>query len=310
MGQDAYLFGPEHLTLRATIDPFLERTKMKEAFSGATFQYSLDEMQRTIAEIEAQGKTAVIKEHTFHMMDAGTLYTNAGIDTIKRENTLKLPLTDKLLDLPESERETLPGSPSFPIPNPTILPDRLLATFMPVLIIRHPCHMVSSFRRVLTRVYGGSFPDEDSPIDTQYKWHRMIYNFYKAWFSTPEGIAAAGGPAVAEHLPIVIDGDKLVNDAQGQMETWCRILHIDASGVQYTWEAQPLPENHPKASFIGTISKSTGVLKSKDGNDKVPVIEEEVQKWMEETDEKTAEGMKFWVEKTMEDYNYLLERSI
>ncbi|KAF9265977.1 hypothetical protein L218DRAFT_971834 [Marasmius fiardii PR-910] len=220
------------------------------------------------------------------------------------------PIVDRFLDLPEADRVNNEAitAPSFPIPNPTFLPDRLFATFTPILTIRHPCRMISSFKRAI-QVVGTAFPDDDSSVDTQFKWQRMVYDYYKAWFATPKGIEAAGGASIAEQLPIVVDGDKLVNDPQGQMETVCRILNLDPSGIQYTWEAQE-PESPGHAMFVGTLSRSNGIIKGKDGSDKIPVLEEEVKKWSEEWDEKTAKEMKILVEKTMDDYNYLLERSI
>ncbi|KAF9259823.1 hypothetical protein L218DRAFT_974512 [Marasmius fiardii PR-910] len=199
-------------------------------------------------------------------------------------------------------------TPSFPIPNPTFLPDRLVATFIPILTIRHPSRMISSLKRAFQSM-GADFPDEECAIDAHFKWQRMMYDFYKVWFSTTEGIEAAGGISIAEHLPIVVDGDRVVNDAKAQIETVCRILNLDPSGIQYTWE--PREAMHKaNAIFSRTLNESTGIIKGKDGNDNIPLLEEEVERWSAEWNDKTAEGMKVWVEKTMEDYEYLLKRSI
>ncbi|KAG7086308.1 hypothetical protein E1B28_002273 [Marasmius oreades] len=295
----AFLFGPETPSKRAASikAPFME--KLKEKHSNFTFQSQFEAMERAIGETEAQGKIPVIKEHSYCMMYS---------DILRNEDRSIKPIVDKFLDLPEAEKEDVAtATPSFPIPNPTFLPDRLFATFTPVLNIRHPCRMVPSLRRAV-QAMEAVFPDEDTPIDTQFKWQRMVYDCYKAWLSTPEGIEAVGGASIAEHLPIVVDGDKLVNNAEGQMETLFRILNLDPSGVQYTWEARE-PEA-AQAVFVGTLGRSTGVIKGKDGSHKIPVLEEEVKKWTEEWDEKTAQDMKFWVDKAMEDYDYLLKRSI
>lgn len=298
----AFMIGPEGPS-RRTKDvkaPFIE--KMRQEYSKATFQYQFEDMERSIAEIEAQGKIPVVKEHAYCMMYPHKLWDN--------EKTLIAPIVDKFLDLPEADRQRSEAkkTPSFPIPNPTFLPDRLFGTFIPILTIRHPCRMISSLRRALQPM-GAPFPDEDSSVDTQFKWLRMVYECYKAWFVTPEGIEAAGGASIAEHLPIIVDGDKLVNDPQGQMETLCRILNLDPSKIQYTWDVRE-PESKGQAMFVGTLSKSTGIIKGKDGSDKIPVLEEEVKKWTDEWDQKSAEEMKYFVQQTMEDYNYLLERSV
>ncbi|KAF9265974.1 hypothetical protein L218DRAFT_1019082 [Marasmius fiardii PR-910] len=206
-------------------------------------------------------------------------------------------------------------TPSFPIPNPTFLPDRLVATFIPILTIRHPCRMISSLKRAIQSM-GADFPDEECAVDAHFKWQRMMFDFYKAWFSTTEGIEAAGegtkavgGASTAEHLPIVIDGDKLINDPEAQMDKLCRILNLDSSKIHYTWEARE-SETPGAAIFVGTLNRSSGIIKGKDGSDKVPVLDEEVKNWTEEWGERTAEEMKFLVERTMDDYDHLLERSI
>ncbi|KAF9270665.1 hypothetical protein L218DRAFT_49741 [Marasmius fiardii PR-910] len=282
--------------------------ELRKKDSNTTFQSSLDKFECTIAEMETQGMIPVIKEHSFHMMGPPTLDLNPCIESKRETRSGVLTITDNLLDLPEAEREKLIATPSFPIPNPLIVPDRLFATFTPVLNIRHPCHIISSLRRA-TQAVVREFPDDDAAIETQLKWQRMVFDCYKAWFSTSGGIEVAGDLSVAKQLPIILDGDKLANDPQGQMDKLCRILKLDPAGIQYAWEAQPI-EDLRQAMYNTTIRNSTGVIKGKEGSDRVPVLEEEVNKWREEWDEKSAQAMQFWVEKTMADYEYLLERSI
>ncbi|KAG7086333.1 hypothetical protein E1B28_002296 [Marasmius oreades] len=296
------LWGPESPSRRIARIKTPIMDGLREKYSDATFQFQFEEFECTIAEIEAQGKILVVKDHPYHMM-----YPHVTLDDIKPEDRPIAPIVDKLLDLPEAERESRAvTTPFFPIPNPTFLPDRLFATFTPILTIRHPCRMISSFKRAL-QAMGAPFPDEDSSMDTQFKWQRMVYDCYKAWFSTPEGIEAAGGASIAKHLPIVVDGDKLINNPQGQMETLCRILGLDPCGIQYSWKARKSMEHD---AFGGTLGNSTGIIKGKDGSDKTPVLEEEMRKWTEEWGKETADGLMFLVNRTMEDYEYLLKRSI
>ncbi|KAG7086336.1 hypothetical protein E1B28_002298 [Marasmius oreades] len=295
------LWGPESPSRRIAgiKTPMMDGLRAKH--SDATFQSQLEEFECAIAEIESQGKTLVVKEHSYHMM-----YPHVTLDGVEPEERPIAPFVDKQLDLPEAERESRAAvAPFFPIPNPTFLPDRLFATFTPILTIRHPCRMIPSLKRSLETI-GARFPDEDSSMDTHYKWQRMVYDCYKAWFSTPEGIEAAGGASIAKHLPIVIDGDKLINDPQGQMETLCRILGLDPLRIQYSWKARQVVHD----AFGETLSNSTGVIKGKDGSDKTVVLEEEMRKWTEELGEETADGLIFLVNRTMEDYAYLFERSI
>ncbi|KAF9264096.1 hypothetical protein L218DRAFT_958517 [Marasmius fiardii PR-910] len=244
---------------------------------------------------------AVIKDHSYHILDPQIICANV---VFEGEVTLK--------------------APCFPLPNPTILPDRIFASFLPILLIRHPCRTVCSLKRALHPL-GRPFPDETTTIQTSFKWQRMVYECYKVWFATPQGIEAAGGPLTAEQLPIVIDGDRLANDAEEQMEKLCRILKLDAAEIKYTWEARP-PQNMGESIFLETLNNSTGVVKGKvgdsflaqppsncstqDGSDKIPILEEEVKKWEEEWDEKTALIMKGLVENAIGDYEFFSECSI
>ncbi|KAG7086337.1 hypothetical protein E1B28_002299 [Marasmius oreades] len=298
----AMLWGPESPSRRTenVEDPLLD--ELKEKYSNATFQSQLQEFECAITEIEAQGKILVVKEHPYHMM-----YPHITLDDITPEDRPIAPIVDNLLDLPEAERNVgAAATPLLPIPNPTFLPDRLFVTFTPILTIRHPCRLIPSLKRAMETI-GAPFPNKDSPWDTQFKWQRMVYDCYKAWFSTPEGIEAAGGASIAKHLPIVVDGDKLVNDPQGQMETLCQILELDPFGIQYSWDVR---DSIGHDAFAGTLSKSTGIIKGKDGSDRTPELDVEMKKWTNAWGEETANGIEILVNKMMEDYEYLFERSI
>ncbi|KAK1234503.1 hypothetical protein PQX77_002304 [Marasmius sp. AFHP31] len=310
---NAFRFGPEKMIARDTpqLDKFYKDFNTDEVFKDVTFQHSVDEMERAIAELEAQvtipdhlsdprssgspveqGKISVLKEHSYHMMDSASFKPHIDID---RRTRARPVIVDKCLDLPESKRETA-SEPSLPIPNPTLLPDRLFVTFAPVLLIRHPARMLPSLLRAFGQVGATPF-DPDFPIDSSYKWQRQMYDCYKAWFKEKD-----------TRLPVVIDGDKLINDPQGQMEKLCSIVGLDSAGVKYTWESQEL-DTPVKALFIRTLCASTGVIQ---GNDtaKPPVLEDEVKKWAEQWDEEMAEEMKRRAELVLPDYEYLLERSI
>ncbi|EEB94395.1 hypothetical protein MPER_06796 [Moniliophthora perniciosa FA553] len=135
------------------------------------------------------------------------------------------------------------------------------------------------------------------------KWQRLLLDFYKTWYSCPEG-AESGGP----NLPIVIDADKLINDTHGQIDKLCRLLGLDRAPIQFTWEAQDRAGNPAQAAFLTTISNSTGVIKSK--GSKPPVLRDEARKWAKEWDIETIQAMKNRVEDAMEDYEYMLKHSI
>ncbi|KAL0575951.1 hypothetical protein V5O48_006021 [Marasmius crinis-equi] len=284
-------FGPERMTTRDTpqLRQFYEENRTDEVYKDFTFQYSVDELERKIADAEAQGKIATVKEHSYHMMDSETFGSH--ID-IQRESRPRPVIEDKCLDLPESERPHA-ATPSLPVPNPTLLPDRLLVSFTPVFIIRHPARMLPSLLRTFGQVGATAF-DTDFPVDSSFKWQRMVYDCYKAWFGNDSA------------LPIVIDGDKLINDPEGQMEKLCKGVGLDPAGLRYTWEVE-VPDTPVKALFKRTLCASTGVMK---GQEIPPVIDDEMKKWAGEWGDDTAQELKRHAEMIMPDYEYLLQRSI
>lgn len=86
-----------------------------------------------------QGKIAVIKEHTCFMLP--------------REGKLRPVVVDRQLDKIDVNMGLGPGfyiegqQLKFPLPNPTLLPDRLVVSFTPVLMIRHPAYTFPSALR-------------------------------------------------------------------------------------------------------------------------------------------------------------------
>ncbi|EEB95361.1 hypothetical protein MPER_05680, partial [Moniliophthora perniciosa FA553] len=205
---------------------------------------------------------------------------------------------DHFIDVDPNQNTT--PEPPFPIPNPTFLPDRLLKTLTPVFIIRHPARVIPSYLRV-SEPFGGTVFDDDAPLFLVFKWQRMMFDFYKAWYSCTEG-AKSAGPG-GENLPIVIDGDKLVNDSEQQIHKLCRLLGLDPSPIQFSWEARDGFENLAYAAFLSTIGKSTG-------DSKPLVLEDQAKKWATQWDDATVQEMKRRAENAMEDYEYMLKHSI
>ncbi|KAL0575949.1 hypothetical protein V5O48_006019 [Marasmius crinis-equi] len=278
---------------------FCEDDGIAEIYKDFTFQYCLDELERSIAKAETEGKIASMKEHSYAMMDSETI--NRHID-IERESRARPVILDNFLDVPEPDRSVgqIEFTPTLPIPNPTLIPDRLFVSFTPVIIIRHPVKTLPSLLRASGQLVGATVFDADFPMDSSFKWQRMVYDCYKAWFSSSGGCD--------ESLPIVIDADKLINNSEGQMEVLCKRVGLDPAGIKYTWETQA-PDNQAQAIFGKTLFESTAVIQGeKTANP--PVLEDEVKRWAKEWDEETAREMKRRVELNLPDYEYLLQRSI
>ncbi|KAG7086324.1 hypothetical protein E1B28_002287 [Marasmius oreades] len=137
-------------------------------------------------------------------------------------------------------------------------------------------------------------------VETQFKWQRMVYNCYKGWY-------ASNG--INSKFPVVIDGDKLVNETREQMEKLCEMLGLDVSNTRYSWDATKSFPNIAYEYFGGTIGRSTGVIRKEESVD-APVLDDEMKKWAEEWDDETASLMRRYTEKAMPDFQFLLARSI
>ncbi|KAJ8074022.1 hypothetical protein PM082_012312 [Marasmius tenuissimus] len=164
--------------------------------------------------------------------------------------------------------------------------------------------MMPSYMRAASG-FGATIFNEDMVVETQYKWSRMMFDWYRGLY---ESDSVSNMPRESCQFPVVIDGDKLIHNTESQMRRLCGILGIDPTEIRYSWDPVNTFESEMAEKFVGTIGRSTGVLRQEDYN--IPALEEEARKWAEEWDEKTVEKMKIFAEMAMEDYQYLLDRSI
>uniref|UniRef100_A0A0W0EU64 Uncharacterized protein n=1 Tax=Moniliophthora roreri TaxID=221103 RepID=A0A0W0EU64_MONRR len=188
--------------------------------------------------------------------------------------------------------------------NPTIFPERFFFSITsPIITIRHPAHMLSSWARAVS-AYGippeGDLVLHDMEMLSRYRWERLIFDEYRK----------GGGK------PIVVDGDKLLQDTKGQMKQLCEALRVDDAKIQYTWDSavdhkdelySHFPE--PMIAFIGMMRGSKGVIDRQVDNKDLDIAVEE-RKWAEEWNEDLARTMREFVTSSLEDYGYLLQFSL
>lgn len=193
-----------------------------------------------------------MKEHSAHLFDAEFLCSGLNIPSFEAPQPALLDHRFDVVDSKEAEVK-------LPIPNPTLLPDRILTSSLPVITIRHPVFTYPSYERAASDFAATVF---DTTTDivltmmTSYKWSRIMYDFYSSYYEKID----PGGKM--KDWPIVVDGDRLVEDTKGQMKKFCDIAGLDESDIQYSWEAAGLkPDEKPLSSFLKTIKESTGVIK-------------------------------------------------
>lgn len=255
-----------------------ETGNLKE-FSEETYQHAFEEFNNLLQKAEKGQQIPLIKEHIFYMMDAQTTYDCLGqsVSSSRRKPGV-----------------VTAGNES-PSTNLTLFSDEFLLSFMPVFIIRHPARAFPSSLRAHNRSTGGNVFDVDFPANATFKLSRILLDWYKAHSSKP---------------PIVIDGDRIVNDTERQMKQLCERFGIDEGRIQYSWDSK---EDHGYGkvwdAYYEGITGSTGVVRTKETME-LPVLEEEVKKWKEEWNEAVALKLKEFVESAMDDYEYLLKFSI
>ncbi|KAF5393114.1 hypothetical protein D9757_001093 [Collybiopsis confluens] len=262
----------------------MTKEEAERVYAHLTYQTGLDGLQK--------GKISVIKEHTVYMLDS-KMYTD-----FFRTKIPPPVIVDRKLDVIGDEVAL--DLPSPPFPNPTVLPDRLVATMLPIIVIRHPMFTFPSFARA-TSTFGQTALDTDFEFFATFRWQRMIYDFYRAYY---DKVGSEG----KESWPVVVDGDKLVEDTQGQMKQLCALIGLTESEIQYSWDSSARPRDRVVDAFVGDFNQSTGVIKGP-ASSRIPDLDEQVKKWAAEWNEEIAQKMKETVESSMEDYEYLFKRS-
>lgn len=210
----------------------------------------------------------MVKEHCCYLADATVVQVN-----LERHRGIppKPSMQDNALDVPEVERDQVAKRPyideTAQVVNPTILPDRFLKTFSPVLIIRHPAKQIASWYKA-SRVFATELDDPDFELAGTFKFSRLVFDYYKSLYHPKQNGAPNGnaqnGKTVKLHWPIVIDGDDVINDTEGMAKRFCSVTGLDPAGVIYKWEKIE-PINKEVEAFQGTLSKSSGVTKHEVG---------------------------------------------
>ncbi|KAK7019738.1 hypothetical protein VNI00_017978 [Paramarasmius palmivorus] len=262
---------------------------------GKALSLSEDKMSMTFQE----NRIPIIMDHPHLLMPTSILNTDARYPRVLRAvPTMK----DTFLGLPKNQ--VSPAVPEENI-NPTFLPDRFFFSFTPIITIRHPALVLPSYMRAAQmKAETGCFEDQilsDLEIMASLRWERMVFEAFRA---RNDGLA-----------PIVVDGTKVVQEPQAQMERLCELLGIDGSQIQYTWEAGREASTVGSdlgligEPFLRNLTQSTGVVSEK-RYEEPPDLAEEMQKWSEEWNAEIASAMEQMIHNRLADYEYLSQFSI
>lgn len=227
-------------------------------------------------------------------------------------------MIDNLLDVPKVKRGEQAGVSyhdlNAPVLNPTVLPDRFLNTVAPIFIIRHPAKQVGSYFKA-SKVHEGSMDSSEFEIATTFKFSRLLFDYFKNLYRIEKN---SRGDVL--QWPIVVDGDDLINDTEGLAKRVCAVTHLDPNGVIYEWEKGGEPKDVFEAVFLGTLNKSSGVVKTEVSRlvlnfeilslrckqtPEKPSITREAKKWEAEWGLNVAHDLVQIANRAMADYEYL-----
>ncbi|ESK91481.1 hypothetical protein Moror_2613 [Moniliophthora roreri MCA 2997] len=251
-----------------------------------TFQFAYDKLKQRLTEDQDEGLVPLVKDHILMATLPSVINSYCNRSLKEGLGCIIDPDGDNGFQFNDSTPEE--------VTNSTCLPEVFLYRIIPVITIRDPIRATASAMGIMLRSLGATLDEANLEASCTFKWSRLLFDYY----------GAKGGPA-----PIVVDGDKLVKDPQGQMKKLCELIDIDESGIQYTWEARIQVQNEEMHEdvFMGVLHRSTGVIR---GNDAPLDLEEEVKNWEDEWGTEVAETMRGYVERSMEDYQYLRQHAI
>ncbi|KAB8074586.1 hypothetical protein BDV29DRAFT_190841 [Aspergillus leporis] len=244
----------------------------------------------------ATEKRIILKEHALFVLDPGVRARSH--NSVLKEEHLCCRVQDRVTgDL------QLPGLPL----NISVLPDRFLAGWFPVFLIRHPAIVFPSYYRTYVTHWARS-PEVLERCKGEIKtamtlrWSRYLYDWYQAiWEQT--------GRHKNLPAPIVLDAEDIMSEPQ-LVARFCQTVGLDSSQLQYSWEpvSKDVLEsiNPGKRRMRDTLYASSGVDQ---GRIKREIdMDEEIQKWKTEFGGAAALDLEHWVRVAMPDYEFMHQR--
>ncbi|KAK4495363.1 hypothetical protein PRZ48_013694 [Zasmidium cellare] len=199
------------------------------------------------------------------------------------------------------------SSPCSPL-NQTIFPDSYLLSWSPVFLIRHPVRAFESIVCSMTDVLAADERFSNAPEEVKMalisahltlSWTRKLWQFYES----------KGVPS------LIIDADDLVMKPQATTQALAEWVGFDKNALQYTWTEASDNERAAKEAamrrMLSSLDASAGVTVDPSKLAKnVGSAEEQMPKWRKEFGDVMAEKMWRSIERTMPDYEYLMERRL
>ncbi|KAK3698973.1 hypothetical protein LTR37_016664 [Vermiconidia calcicola] len=194
---------------------------------------------------------------------------------------------DILVKIIRGEVDSLVAGPS----NPTNLPDEVLDTCTPIMVIRHPAMQTSSVYQSMADMTQCRPGDEDFETATTLRLSRALYDFLCSRGKTP----------------IVVDAEDMLWRTQDLATNICGALNIDAKGITDKWDPVPIekwPANPVLLAWTEVIWKSSGIERPTT-KPAEPTADAYYKTWVVKYGVEVAEQLKGLVQKNMPHYEYL-----
>ncbi|KAI7489208.1 hypothetical protein KC351_g1496 [Hortaea werneckii] len=291
----AALYGPERYQQKtkhcAAADEVQREWGTSEEFrewNTVTYESANRKLVEEIEAAERQNKSVFCSEHLNALMKQDRMLSH-----------LRSPTRNTNLPTPSSSSHPEP-TPE----NPTNIPETLLATLTPILLIRHPALSIPSSWRTESKIKNLSIEDEDFYLLTTYRWSRDLLTYLH------HQSTASSTPSTSWRKPIIIDAYDVVHRTGAVTGKLCGELGLDPAGVQECWRKLPREEwpGHSVVvaytrDLLGSGGVERGVGKPLEENFDIEV---KTEKWKGEFGEEVGRKLRERVEAEMADYEYLL----
>ncbi|KAJ6779663.1 hypothetical protein PWT90_08909 [Aphanocladium album] len=180
--------------------------------------------------------------------------------------------------------------------NPTMLPDKILLSFVPVFLIRHPALVVDSYHRAKGFLSAAKLRQSQVAHSTGLQLTRALFE----WYSTASTAAAEG-----KGRPILVDADDVLEG--DTVQRLARAVGMDPDQILGRWETRSTDELEPgNKRFVTGLWCSTGIDRSK--SSKGLNLKDKFEAWNELYGEEVGRALADLTSRHMSDYEWLKSR--
>ncbi|KAF2159132.1 hypothetical protein M409DRAFT_30414 [Zasmidium cellare ATCC 36951] len=260
---DAFAFGPERIT-KWTNNSAARKKDLETEVSTSTYARAEADLLRRAREADEKGRTLLANEHCQMIVKQDLVFS-----IIRDPSPLPFPA------------------------NPTVIPDSLFDSILPIFVIRNPLQVIPSIYASSIATMALSPSDEDWKILTGILTQRLLFDHFQNDLN---------------RVPVVVDGDDLLWRTEEVRRGLSAALDIDPAGLSDTWE--PLPEElqHPNPlirAFTTTINTSKGIEQPSGGPPPELDLDDAESQWSVLYGDDIARQLRERIEENMPHYLHM-----